>query len=113
MTGPINNHGGLGVNGSKAGAMGSGQEKTQADSADSEANGQSGKAQTDEVSLSAAGKQLQEATGTRAATKLETPEQAAAMAKEIAMAIEQDGTQALAAQGSGNVSGLRGLLMSA
>lgn len=115
MTGPINNHGGLGLNGSKAGsAATAGTDKSTSDDA-SDHGGQSTKAMTDEVSLSAAGKQLnaQDVTTVARGQAIETPEQAAEVAKQVASAIRQDGAGALSALGSGDVSGLRGLLMTA
>jgi len=116
MAGPINNHGGFGLNGSRAGSMTSGMEKGASDKSAADSGSGTAKTVTDEVSLSAAGKQLnaQEISGARVATaKLDTPEQAASVAKQIASAIRQDGAQAIAALGSGDVSGMKGLLVSA
>ncbi len=115
MAGPINNQGGLGLNGSKAGAVTQDMERSgPAKSTDSAA--QVVKAATDEVSLSAAGKRLnaQDISGGRAPTvSVETPEQAAALAKQIASAMQRDGAQALAVLNRGDVPDLRGLLASA
>ena len=113
MAGPINNHSGLGLNGSKTGALSTGAERKESDNA-SDQTGPSSQSPTDEVSLSAAAKQLnaQENAGVRKG-HIETPEQAAMMAKQVAAQIRQDGATALSAQGSGDVSGLRGLLMTA
>ena len=114
MAGPINTHNGLGLNGSKAGSLTPGGDKNNAEQADEQATAQTSKAASDEVSLSAAAKHLNTQDVTNAKEfKVETPEQAAAMAKQVATAIRQDGQGALNAQGSGDVSGLRGLLMSA
>lgn len=116
MAGPINNHGGLGVNGSKAGLLNSNAGKAKSDAMSGDGEAQSSKAVKDEVRLSDAGKQLnaQGVSGARTSgARLETPEQALAMAKQIASAMRDGGAQAFAAQGSGQVSGLKGLLMSA
>ena len=83
MAGPINNNGGLGLNGSKAGSLTPGLEN-KANKSGTESDGQASKLVTDEVSLSAAGKQLnaQESSGTKAAAfKIETPEQAEGLKK--------------------------------
>ena len=115
MAGPINTHNGLGLNGSKAGSLTSGSDKNNAEQTGEQGTAQTSKAASDEVSLSAAAKHLNAQDVTNAKEfKLETPEQAAEMAKQVAMAIRQDGQGALTALGSGgDVSGLRGLLMSA
>ncbi len=115
MAGPINNQGGFGLNGSKAGVVTPGVERSRSDKS-AERAPQMTKTATDEVSLSVAGKRLnaQNASGDKVSTaSVETPEQAAALAKQIASAMQSDGAQALAVLNHGDVPDLRGLLASA